>query len=165
MEIETNLVIMIKALVMLVAANGAPLLVSAWAGQRVAEPIDAGIKWGDGRPLFGASKTWLGVFASLTVTIAVALGLGYSLITGALFASAAMAGDLLASFCKRRRGCAEGSHVRGLDTLPESLLPLLMLKSELTLGWFEIGLLIGAFFVLEEGLSPILYRLHLRNRP
>jgi len=114
MGVETSLILMLKALLLLVTANGAPVLVSAFAGQRVAEPIDGSFKFGDGRPLFGASKTWLGLFVSLTATIAVAFGLGYSLITGALFASASMVGDLLASFCKRRLGWAEGSHVRGL---------------------------------------------------
>ncbi|HSN24337.1 MAG TPA: CDP-archaeol synthase [Methylomicrobium sp.] len=165
MGVETSLILMLKALLLLVTANGAPVLVSAFAGRRVAEPIDGSFKFGDGRPLFGVSKTWLGLFVSLTATIAIAFALGYSLITGALFATASMVGDLLASFCKRRFGWAEGTHVRGLDTVPESILPLLVLQSQLSLGWIEIGLVIGAFFVLEEGVSPVLFRLHLRNRP
>jgi CDP-2,3-bis-(O-geranylgeranyl)-sn-glycerol synthase len=76
-----------------------------------------------------------------------------------------MTGDLLASFIKRRMGHAESSRARGLDTVPESLLPILVLKAPLGLGLIDIILIVAFFFLIEELISPILYRLHIRMRP
>ncbi|MDD1608305.1 MAG: CDP-archaeol synthase, partial [Methylococcaceae bacterium] len=70
-----------------------------------------------------------------------------------------------ASFVKRRRGKVESSRARGLDTVPESLLPLLFLKDSLALGFIDILLVVGFFFLCEEFISPILYKWHIRNRP
>jgi len=73
--------------------------------------------------------------------------------------------DLLASFIKRRLGNVESSRARGLDTVPESLLPLLLLKDSLALNFIEIILVVGLFFLCEEFVSPVLYKLHIRNQP
>ncbi|MGJ0484639.1 MAG: CDP-archaeol synthase [Methylomicrobium sp.] len=154
-----------NALVLLLAANGAPVLVGALAGSYAARPIDSGIRLGDGHPLFGTAKTWRGLLAALAVTPVMAYLLGYGLLTGVFFALGTMIGDILASFCKRRLHITEGSHVRGVDTVPESLFPLLMLKSELGIGWLEIAILVGAFYLIEEWLSPVLYKWRLRNHP
>ncbi|MEC4748362.1 CDP-archaeol synthase [Methylomicrobium sp. Wu6] len=155
----------IKGLTLLLTANGAPVLAGVFADARTAKPIDGGFRLSDGRPLFGAAKTWRGLFAALVATSFVAYLLNYGLLTGILFAVGAMAGDLLSSFCKRRLGRAEGSHLRGFDTAPESLLPLLMVKSRLGVGWLEIAILVGVFYVIEEWLSPVLYKWRLRKQP
>jgi hypothetical protein len=155
----------INALLLLLIANGAPLLLGAVAGPRAAMPIDGDFRLNDGHPLFGKAKTWRGLFAAFTATPAVAYLLGYGLLTGLFFAAGTMAGDLLASFCKRRLKMAEGSHVRGLDTVPESLFPLLVVKSPLGLGWLEIAILVGFFYLIEERLSPLLYKWRLRKQP
>lgn len=154
-----------NSLVLLLAANGAPVLLGALAGSYAARPIDGGIRLGDGHPLFGRAKTWRGLLAAFAVTPATAYVLGYGLLTGVFFAVGTMSGDLLASFCKRRLHMTEGSHVRGVDTFPESLFPLLMVKSELGIGWLEIAILVGAFFLIEEWLSPVLYKWRLRKHP
>ncbi|SHE22707.1 hypothetical protein BPUTEOMOX_2404 [methanotrophic endosymbiont of Bathymodiolus puteoserpentis (Logatchev)] len=76
-----------------------------------------------------------------------------------------MSGDLIASFTKRRLGYVESSRFRVLDTLPESLLPLIILQDALALGFIEIITTVVLFFAFEVLLSPLLFRLHIRKRP
>ena len=103
--------------------------------------------------------------ASLTATLSAALLLDLSAQQGAVFALAAMCGDLLASFIKRRLGYSESSRTRGLDVIPESLLPAMALQLPLGLGWLDIVAVVSVFFLIEVWLSPVLYRFHIRNRP
>ncbi len=89
----------------------------------------------------------------------------FSYLNGALFGFLAMSGDLSASFTKRRLDYIESSRFRVLDILPESLLPLIILREGLALGFIEIILTVTLFFVFEVLLSPLLFRLHIRKRP
>jgi len=155
----------IQATVLLVAANGAPVLVSKALGKRWAWPIDNGLKLRDGRRLFGDAKTWRGLCSAILFTSFTTNFIGICPLTGVLFGTLAMAGDLLASFFKRRMGYTESSRARGFDTLPESLLPALLLKQPLALSLIDITLIVTLFFLIEELVSPILYRLHIRKRP
>ncbi|MBE0437250.1 MAG: hypothetical protein IBX56_15770 [Methylomicrobium sp.] len=59
----------------------------------------------------------------------------------------------------------ESSRARGLDTIPESLLPAVLLKSQLALNGLDIAAVVLLFFTIEEFVSPVLYRLHIRKRP
>jgi len=119
----------------------------------------------DGQPLFGASKTVRGLLASIAATTpgAVVLGLDWS--TGALLAAASLAGDLLASFTKRRLGMPEHAQAFLLDQIPEALLPLLLLGTRLELSAAGIAVTVAAFVILELVLSRLLFRLHIRDRP
>ncbi|MGZ8158125.1 MAG: CDP-archaeol synthase [Methylobacter sp.] len=155
----------IQATLLLVAANGAPVLANKALGKRWAWPVDNGIKLRDGHRLFGNAKTWRGLCSAVLVTTLTAVLAGIELWTGLLFGAFAMAGDLLASFFKRRMGRAESSRARGLDTVPESLLPVLLLKQPLALSLIDILLVVTLFFLIEELISPVLYRLHIRKRP
>lgn len=128
-------------------------------------PVDAGLKFSDGSPLLGASKTWRGINCSIVLTGLTAWFLNIGLLTGAWFATFAMSGDLLASFCKRRLGLKVSSRSRLLDTLPESLLPAVFLKDSLNLDWMAIAMLAIVFLLIEEYISPLLYKLHIRKRP
>ncbi len=101
--------------------------------------------------------------SSPTPLAAVALGLPWS--TGLTVAAGAMAGDLLSSFVKRRLTIEPSGKARGLDQIPESLLPLLAVRDRYGLGWGDIALLVAVFFVLEMTISPLLYRLGIRKRP
>jgi CDP-diglyceride synthetase len=154
-----------QALVLLIAANGAPVITGKVLGNRLARPIDNGLKLGDGYRLFGNSKTWRGFFSAVLVTTAVAILYGLEPFTGGMFGVLTVLGDLLASFIKRRLGNVESSRARGLDTVPESLLPVLLLKDMLGLSLIEIVLIVGLFFLCEEFFSPVLYRLHIRDQP
>jgi len=150
---------------LLVVANGAPVLMNKALGKRWAWPADNKLKLHDGHRLFGNTKTWRGLCSAVCSTALTAILIGIDPLTGLLFGALAMSGDLLASFIKRRMRRAESSRARGLDTVPESLLPIVLLKEPLALSLFDIMLIVALFFLIEESISPILYRLHIRKRP
>jgi CDP-2,3-bis-(O-geranylgeranyl)-sn-glycerol synthase len=156
---------MTQAIALLIAANGAPVLVNKILGKRWAWPVDNKLKLRDGHRLFGNTKTWRGLCSAIFTTTLIAILSGMEPLTGALFGALAMAGDMLASFIKRRMGRAESSRARGLDTVPESLLPIWLLKEPLALNLIDIVLIVALFFLIEELISPVLYRLHIRKRP
>ncbi len=156
---------LLQAIALLVIANGAPVLVNNLLGKRWSWPVDNGVKLRDGGRLLGDSKTWRGLCSAIFFTLIAAFLSGLDVLTGLLFGALAMAGDLLSSFIKRRIGCVESSRARGLDTLPESLLPVLVLKQPLELSLIDIILAVTLFFLIEEWISPVLYRLHLRKQP
>lgn len=156
---------MIQATALLVVANGAPVLVNKMLGKRWAWPVDNGVILSDGHRLFGNTKTWRGLLSAVFFSILAAILSGLEPLTGALFGALAMSGDMLASFLKRRMGRTASSRARGLDTVPESLLPVLVLKELLALSLIDIVLIVAIFFLIEESVSPVLYRLHIRKRP
>lgn len=153
------------SLLLLITANGAPVIASKMLGNRFARPIDNGLKLSDGYRLFGDSKTWRGLFSAVFFTMVMAVFLGIQPLTSLFFGTLTITGDILASFIKRRLGSVESSRARGLDTVPESLLPLWLLKDSLGLNLIGIALLVGLFFLIEELISPVLYRLHIRDQP
>lgn len=155
----------LKLLLVLVAANGAPILAGWLLGKRLAHPLDGGRILPDGHPLFGERKTWRGLVAALLAATAMAPAVGMGAVTGMLIALFSMLGDLGSSFVKRRLALAPSSRAPLLDQLPESVLPLLLLKPTLGLGWLDIALVAGLFVLADIALSRQLYRLHIRNRP
>jgi CDP-archaeol synthase len=157
--------VILQLIVLLTMANGTPVIVKKILGDRFAQPLDGGIRFVDGRPLLGASKTVRGVLLSILVTSAGAalVGLGFGL--GAIVGSVSMAGDLLSSFLKRRFGLRSSSRATGLDQIPESLFPLLACRDALSLTAVDIALTVAIFFVGEVLLSRLLYRWRLRDRP
>ena len=152
-------------LLLLITANGMPILARKWLGARWARAIDGGRCARDGRPWLGASKTWRGLLAALAVTPLLTLLLGLGAGLGLLVALGAMAGDLGSSFLKRRLGIAPSGRVLLLDQVPEALLPLLLVAPRLQLTLQDILVLVLAFFLLELLLSRLLYALHIRRRP
>lgn len=152
-------------LLLLLVANGAPIVVRSLLGARYAWPLDGGLLFFDGRPLLGPAKSWRGVVAALLVTAMVAPLLGMPWQLGAQFALLVMLGDALSSFFKRRLAIAPRGRATGLDQLPEALLPLLALRQTLELVWGDVLLVVALFVILELSISPILYRLHIRLRP
>lgn len=155
----------LKLLLLLIAANGSPVLVKRLAGGRWGWPIDRGWRLRDGRPLLGASKTWRGVAAACVSTTLVALLVGLPGLFGCCFGAASMLGDLLSSFSKRRLGLASSARATGLDQLPEAMLPLIGGKYWLNYDWWPVVVVTALFVVLEMAASPLLYRLGVRNRP
>ena len=154
-----------KILLLLLLANGTPVVVKKILGPRLAYPLDAGKEFIDGQPLFGASKTVRGIFSAILTTSIGASFIGYSMQTGALFAIASLAGDLVSSFIKRRLGLAPSSRALGLDQLPESIFPLLLCWQALGLNGLAAATVIVAFFVGELVLSRLLFRLKIRDHP
>jgi CDP-diglyceride synthetase len=155
----------LQILVLLTFANGTPIVAKKIFGSRFALPLDAGIIFFDGRPVFGASKTMRGIVVSILITSAIAPFIGLDLTIGAIVASSAMAGDLFSSFVKRRLNFPPSSQALGLDQVPESLFPMLACRDALSLTIADIALGVGIFFIGELILSRLLFRAHLRDEP
>ena len=155
----------LQLLFLLIIANGIPIIAKNIWGQRFAYPVDAGINFFDGRPLFGASKTIRGVILTIIITPLFALFIGIDWLVGLFIASTSMLGDLLSSFIKRRLNMPPSSMALGLDQIPESLLPLLVCKSMLALTAGDIITIVVMFFVIELALSRLLYRWNIRDEP
>lgn len=158
-------IVIAQVLALLALANGTPVLAKKIFGARFACPLDCGIRFLDGRPLFGVSKTLRGLALAIVVTAVLAPLIGLNMETGAAVAAAAMIGDLFSSFLKRRMNLAPSSQALGLDQVPESLFPLLVCRNALSLTAVDIAVVVAAFFVAELLLSRLLYKLKIRDRP
>jgi hypothetical protein len=165
MEPDTLLPRLLALLLLLTVANGAPVAAKKIWGGVLARPLDAGMRFFDGRPVFGPTKTVRGVLVSVAATTAAAPLVGIAWWLGALIGATAMAGDLLSSFVKRRLDRPPSSRALGLDHIPESLLPLLACQKPLALTPTDIGVVVAGFFVGAVVLSRLLYRLGLRDEP
>ena len=156
---------MFEALMLLLVANGTPVLVCKLLGETGVWPLDANYIAADGKPLLGKSKTLRGIVFSLAATAVTAEILGPGWRLGLAMAALAMLGDLFSSFTKRRLGMPSGSQAPGLDQVPEALLPLAFCASALGLLWHQVLIVVVLFWVLEVLLSRVLYALHIRKRP
>lgn len=98
-------------------ANSAPVLVR---GER---RIDFGKVFADGRPIFGSNKTWEGLAVGLAMGAAASASVGFAAgspslaAENALASAAALLGDLLGAFFKRRLGLKPGDPAPVLDQL------------------------------------------------
>ncbi len=153
--------LILATLALILLANGLPALLGLLLGP--GRPLDGGRVLRDGRPLFGSTKTVRGVLAALVATPLAAMVLGLPWQIGLLVALGAMLGDLLASFTKRRLGLASSTTVPLLDTVPESLIPVLLVMQHLALDWLDLALLILAFALLDLALTPLGHRLFARR--
>lgn len=160
-----HILVVLKLLALLLIANGTPVILKRLMGPALARPLDGDVRFPDGRPIFGSSKTLRGLIGAIVVTTAAAPALGLDWDVGALIAVFAMAGDLFSSFTKRRFGLDSGGMALGLDQIPESLLPMLAARGELDLVPLDIVVGVIAFFAGELLLSRILFRLGVRDRP
>ena len=158
-------ILTLKLLMLLLTANGSPVLGKRLLGDRCAWPLDAGLRFFDGRPLLGQSKTVRGLVLSLAATTAVASLLGFSWTLGLGFAAATMAGDLFSSFVKRRLKVRPSGQALGLDQIPEALLPLWIFRGSLGLDAGGIVALVLLFTVGELLLSRVMFRLGIREQP
>ncbi len=154
-----------QLLLLLLIANGAPIIAQRLFGHRAGWPLDGGRRLSDGQPWFGSSKTVRGIAAAVLACAIAAPLLGVSVLVGVLIAAGAMAGDLLSSFIKRRLGIPPSGRMPGLDQLPESVLPTLLAGGQLGLSPAWGLAVVLMFVVLELILARILYALHIRRRP
>ena len=155
----------LQLLLLLMIANGAPIVAHWLFGRYGGSPLDGGWCLSDGQPLFGKSKTLRGILAALLLTTLAALMMNMIWPLALLLAFFAMLGDLLSSFIKRRLAMPTSSRALGLDQIPESLLPLLACRSVFDLSWPDLVLLVLLFLLADLLLSRWLYRLHIRKHP
>lgn len=138
-----------NALILLLVANFMPWAIGRTCGSWWSTPLDCGLTLRDGRRLLGSHKTWRGLAAAI-LGCGVAAGLlRLPWWLGVEFASLSMLGDAISSAFKRRRGREPGQDDIGLDQLPEALLPLVVLRSALNLGWKQIFLVTLVFSILD----------------
>lgn len=149
----------------LVGINGAPILLTKFAGKRFDYPVDCNQLFIDGRPILGPSKTIRGIVAALVMSVLIGSIFAMPLLTSLLFGALSMAGDMTSSFIKRRLSLVSSSMALGLDQIPESLFPLLGCKALLGISGAQIFSTVLAFFCVELILSRILFWLKIRKTP
>jgi hypothetical protein len=99
-------VIVLQLLALLVLANGTPVVAKKILGNRLSYPLDGNVRFLDGRPLFGRSKTIRGVVLGVLAAVAGAPLIGLGPEVGVLVGSLAMAGDLVFQLCEAPHGFA-----------------------------------------------------------
>lgn len=154
-----------QLLFLILVANGSPIIGRLLLNGHLERPIDGSALFVDGRPILGTSKTFRGVLFSILGSSVAAVVIGLPWNIGLVVGVWAMVGDCLSSFVKRRLNMPSSSMALGLDQIPESLLPLLGVWQQLSLTLEGIAGTVAGFFVLELGLSAILYKLHIRRHP
>lgn len=159
------LLVYLKLLLLLGVANGAPLFGHTLLRHRFARPLDGDLRFFDGRPLLGPSKTIRGVVLAVIATPVAAVLLGFDAETGLLTGVFAMLGDVTSSFIKRRLAMPSSSQAFGLDQIPESLFPLLAVMNRVGISGTGVAVLVATFLILELLISRVLFKLRLRDQP
>lgn len=156
---------LLQLLLLIIIANGAPILIRVLLNDGFSLAVDFGISLPDDRRIFGSSKTWRGIFAAFVATPAAAWWLGQLPETGFLVAVYAVLGDLTSSFIKRRLAMEPSSRAPMLDQMPESLFPALMMRGAFDLELSSVILLVLIFIIIDIFLSHTLYKWGIRKRP
>ena len=154
--------------------------------RRLAVPIDAGAMWRDGRPLFGRTKTWLGVVIYVGGAAIVAGVLGHpdlaswvapvlrgprSAAIGFAIGVAYVLGELVNSFVKRRLGIASSvetsSRWRGVQRIAD-LADGIVAVSVLLVALGSSPLLVAATALVGVAVHAttdlVMHRLRLKSR-
>jgi CDP-diglyceride synthetase len=160
-----NVVAIAQLLALLAVANTAPIVAKNLLRGRFSQPLDGGVSFFDGRPLFGPSKTVRGLLFAVLAAAAAAPLIGVDWRAGVLIGALAMVGDLCSSFLKRRLNRPSSSKATGLDQVPEALIPVLACWGLLSLSVLDILVTVLVFFLGEIVLARLSYRLHFRDRP
>jgi hypothetical protein len=155
----------LQIFLLIIVANGAPIVARVVMKERWNTPLDGGRTFIDGHPVLGKSKTYRGVTVSLAGTALAAYMLGLPWEMGLMVGGLAMTGDCLSSFIKRRKGYESGAMALGLDQIPESLFPLLGVWDWLSLSGMGIVAIVVGFTTFDLIFSPLLYKLGIREQP
>ena len=73
-----------QALILLIVANGAPVITSKLLSNRLMSPMDNGLILSDGYRLFGSSKTWRGLFSAILFSTAAATLFEFRIFSGCI---------------------------------------------------------------------------------
>ncbi len=154
----------IDLLLLIVVANGSPVVASKLFDGRLQLALDFDLHLADRQPLLGPTKTWRGLVSSLLMTMLCAWILDYPPIIGLWIALLSMLGDLCSSFIKRRLGKPSSSNFFLLDQVPESLLPALVMANQFSLGLAAVLNLVLLFTLIDLALSRSLMKLRSSRR-
>ena len=148
----------VRALLLLLAANAAPWMLGRLLNARLGWPLDFGATLPDGHRLLGDHKTWRGLLGGMLACgiVAMLFGLGFDL--GVWFGALALAGDALSSLIKRRLGRAPGRDLPIVDQLPEALLPLAVLAGALHLRAIGVAVVTLAFVLIDLAALRVRHR-------
>jgi CDP-2,3-bis-(O-geranylgeranyl)-sn-glycerol synthase len=149
----------LEVLILVVWANGVPVLADLILGHRFRYPLDGGRRCSDGNRLLGDSKTWRGLGVAVLTTPLIAVLFGFSWVIGLIAAFGAMLGDIIASFFKRRLGRPSGDSFFLLDQVPETLIPVLLVQGVLDLSLIQGAVIVIGFTLIDLGLTPLGARL------
>lgn len=135
-------------------------------------PIDGGRQFADGRPIFGAGKTWRGFCSGIGAgavvgslqSLASSSPLNY-LLLALLLPLGAMLGDLAGSFIKRRLGIPRGGAAPVLDQLDFAIGALLLASLVHLPGLDAILTIIIITPPLHLAANFVGYKLGLKGRP
>ncbi|MDO8627775.1 MAG: CDP-2,3-bis-(O-geranylgeranyl)-sn-glycerol synthase [Candidatus Diapherotrites archaeon] len=151
-------------------------------------PLDFGLKFFDGKPLFGKSKTWKGAINAIiagTVT-ALILTIIFSntayvcpevqcqkplefvpdyVVYGFLSSFGAILGDALGSFAKRRLGIESGKESVILDQLPFVLVALAVTSGMFLPNLEEFVVIIILTIIMHRFANWLAFNLHLKKVP
>ena len=160
-----NLVAILQLLILLAAANSAPIAAKRTLHELFSYSLDGGLVFFDGRPLFGSSKTIRGILAAVLITAVCAPLIGLEWQTGVLIASVSMGGrpflQLRETPQEAAREC-QGNRPRSGAGIA---IPALACKNLLSLSVMDILVGTVVFFVGEVVLARVFYKLHFRDRP
>jgi len=148
-----------RALLLLGAANALPWLAGRILGARLSWPLDFGVALPDGARLLGQHKTIRGFLTGILGCALTAAVLGFSWQLGMEFGALSMLADAVTSSLKRRLGVAPGRGSPLVDSVPEAVLPLVVLRAPLGLGAAEIAAALVAFMLLDLARSILESRL------
>lgn len=157
--------VVVELTLLLIVANGGPVLMHKLCGDRWSSPVDGGRRFRDGRRWLGDSKTWRGVVSGMLTCTAAGSAMGFGLGFSASFGALSLIGDLFSSFCKRRLNLPSSARAIGLDHVPESLLPTLAGAPWLHYPLSEALMASALFVALAILVSPLLFRLGIRRQP
>jgi len=145
-----------------------------WKGET---RIDLGLNWLDGRPLFGAGKTVRGTLGGILTGTLIAFLLNqlfpiYTawltedyLALGFLLSAGAMAGDIVASFFKRRNDLKVGDPVLFLDQLDFVFGAMILGSLVYVPGFYEIIVICLATLFVHRISNWIAYKAKLKHVP
>ena len=84
---------LLQLLFIIIIANGAPILARMLLNNQLNTAVDFGAKMADGNPIFGTSKTWRGIFATLLISPIAVLTFDYTAEIVILIAIGTISGD------------------------------------------------------------------------
>jgi len=157
--------LIVELLILLLLANGTPVVAARLLGERWGAPLDGGRRAWDGRRWLGPSKTVRGFVVAVLLVAPAAAAFGHPVWLGVLFAMASLLGDAASSFVKRRLDIEPSGRATGLDQIPEALLPLLVCYQLLALTPAVVVAVVALFVLGQVLMSPLMYRLGIRHRP